>query len=475
MKSTKFKTLGVCIATLAFLLMAVGSSSSGSSSNSSDSNGATTTTATTTKAATTKKVETVSYSTNDKNSVKDGNKGLYAYKNLNGTYDNYYLIDFDDGYVYNFSDGNSSSTGDRVKIVSGDLNDVLVVTYHDVDGSSWSYGLHFKWQRQPDHLVLQDQNGFEYDFTTTNLEKALKVLSGKTITDYSDSSLHKVDKSDYPTMQPKTETTTSAPENTDTTSISDENSASSATTSAPATSETVEDLLTMIDVTGVTLDKAKTQLKDIGFSNISEESDNGKVIILDINWTVISQSVEAGTKIDKNTKIILTCSKGGTSNTTTSVSTQSNDESISNNNASIGEKNALKSAKSYLAFTAFSYKGLVGQLEYEGYSNSEATYAADNCGANWKEQALKNAKSYLEYTAFSYKGLISQLEYEKYTHEEAVYGADNCGANWNEQAAKCAQSYLAYSSFSRSQLIEQLEYEGFTHDQAVYGVTANGY
>ena len=196
----------------------------------------------------------------------------------------------------------------------------------------------------------------------------------------------------------------------------------------------------MIDVTGVTLDKAKTQLKDIGFSNISEESDNGKVIILDINWTVISQSVEAGTKIDKNTKIILTCSKGGTSNTTTSVSTQSNDESISNNNASIGEKNALKSAKSYLAFTAFSYKGLIGQLEYEGYSNSEATYAADNCGANWKEQALKNAISYLNYTAFSYKGLISQLEYEKYTHEEAVYGADNCGADWNEQAAKSAKT-----------------------------------
>ena len=278
MKSTKFKILGVCIATLAFLLMAVGSSSSGSSSNSSDSNGATTTTATTTKAATTKKVETVSYSTNDKKTVEDGNKGLYSYKSSGGTYDNYYLIDFDNGYVYNFSDGNGSSTGDRVKIVSGDLNDVLIITYHDVDGSSWSYGLHFKLKRVPHHLILQDKYGTEYDFYETNLKDALKVLSGKTITDYSDSSLLKVDKSDYPTIQPKTEATTSATENTEVTSKDEENTESTDTTSAPETSAETEDLLTMIDVTGVTLDKAKKQLKDVGFSNISEESDNGKVI-----------------------------------------------------------------------------------------------------------------------------------------------------------------------------------------------------
>jgi len=145
--------------------------------------------------------KSVSYSTNDKNSVKDGNKGLYSYKNLNGTYDNYYVIDFDNGYVYNFSEGNSSSTGDRVKIVSGDLNSVVVITYHDVDGSSWSYGLHFKWQRQPDHLVLQDEYGAEYDFATTNLKNALSILSKKEVTDYSDVTTFPVSKNELPTMQ----------------------------------------------------------------------------------------------------------------------------------------------------------------------------------------------------------------------------------------------------------------------------------
>lgn len=92
-----------------------------------------------------------------------------------------------------------------------------------------------------------------------------------------------------------------------------------------------------------------------------------------------------------------------------------------------------------------------------------------------QKNALSTAKSYLSCSAFSYQGLVSQLEYEKYSHEDAVYGADNCGADWNEQAAKSAASYLGSSAFSRDSLIEQLEYEGFTHEQAVYGVGANGY
>lgn len=140
-----------------------------------------------------------------------------------------------------------------------------------------------------------------------------------------------------------------------------------------------------------------------------------------------------------------------------------------------GEKNALATAKNYLRFTAFSYTGLIDQLEFEGYTKEEATYGADNCGADWKEQALNSALNYLDFSAFSYSGLIDQLEFEGFTMEEATYAADNCGADWMEQAAKCAESYLSYSSFSRSSLIDQLEFEGFTHEQAVYGVEQNGY
>lgn len=91
----------------------------------------------------------------------------------------------------------------------------------------------------------------------------------------------------------------------------------------------------------------------------------------------------------------------------------------------------------------------------------------------------KNAKSkamdYLAYKGFSYSGLIEQLEFEGFTNEEAVYAADNCGADWNEQAARSAKDYLNYSSFSKQGLIEQLEFEGYTNEQATYGAEANGY
>lgn len=91
-----------------------------------------------------------------------------------------------------------------------------------------------------------------------------------------------------------------------------------------------------------------------------------------------------------------------------------------------------------------------------------------------QQNAVKKAKDYLNYTAFSYKGLIEQLEYEKFSHEDAVYGADHCGADWMVQAAKKARDYMNYNSFSRGSLIDQLEYEGFTSEQAAYGADSVG-
>lgn len=89
-----------------------------------------------------------------------------------------------------------------------------------------------------------------------------------------------------------------------------------------------------------------------------------------------------------------------------------------------GKKNALAQANSYLNAMAFSYTGLREQLEYEGYSTEEATYAVDNCGAHWSEQAVRKAEEYLNSMSFSKSGLIEQLEYEGFTHDQAVYGAD---------------------------------------------------
>lgn len=144
----------------------------------------TTTTTSTSASTSSKENATIYYSTNDKNTVKNGNKGVYTYKSSGGVYDVYYVIDFDTGWVYFFTDGNDTTQGDKTKIVSGDLNNVLIATYYDGE-TKWSYGFHFKWKNQPDHLVLQDQDGFEYDYYATSLESALKIMGKRTFSDLS--------------------------------------------------------------------------------------------------------------------------------------------------------------------------------------------------------------------------------------------------------------------------------------------------
>lgn len=129
------------------------------------------------------KDKSVSYSTNTMKTVKNGNTGVYSYRNRGGQYYIYYIIDFDEGYVYYFCEGNGDESCLRTKITSGSLNDVVVITYHD-GNTVWSEGLHFKWKNQPDHLIMQDHNGFEFDFYTTDLEEALKLKNKKNISDY---------------------------------------------------------------------------------------------------------------------------------------------------------------------------------------------------------------------------------------------------------------------------------------------------
>lgn len=93
----------------------------------------------------------------------------------------------------------------------------------------------------------------------------------------------------------------------------------------------------------------------------------------------------------------------------------------------MGELNALSKAYDYLDYMAFSKSKLIEQLEYEGFSNKEAKYGADHCGANWKEQAAKKAKEYMDYDSFSKQGLIDQLIYEGFTQSQAEHGASAVG------------------------------------------------
>lgn len=125
----------------------------------------------------------VFYSTNTYEAAKEGNSGMFSYRDRGNSYDIYWIIDFDEGYVYYFTDGNGDSTCDRLKIDSGTLNDKVIITYHD-GGDEWSYSLHFKYVDHPETLIMVDQNGFDYKYSTTDLDDALSLRATKTIKDY---------------------------------------------------------------------------------------------------------------------------------------------------------------------------------------------------------------------------------------------------------------------------------------------------
>lgn len=126
---------------------------------------------------------------------------------------------------------------------------------------------------------------------------------------------------------------------------------------------------------------------------------------------------------------MITPSSSTTSSTYGTKSSTSIKSSISaDDGLTMGQRNALRSAEKYLsAGIGFSYSSLEGQLEYEGYSTEDATYAVDHCGADWNEQAAIRAKNYINSMSFSRSGLIEQLEFEGFSQSQAEYGVTAVG------------------------------------------------
>lgn len=91
------------------------------------------------------------------------------------------------------------------------------------------------------------------------------------------------------------------------------------------------------------------------------------------------------------------------------------------------------------------------------------------------QNALQAARNYLSVMPFSRSKLIEQLEFDQFSRSAATYAADQCGADWQEQAKRAAQNYLSIMPFSRGQLVDQLVFDGFSRSQAEYGARAAGY
>ncbi len=158
----------------------------------------------------------------------------------------------------------------------------------------------------------------------------------------------------------------------------------------------VDDREEMPGLVGLTVAEARAAVEAAGF-----------VIAMPVgtgdDWVVLTQTISDGRQADPGTEVLITAEAPKPMYT-------------------LAQQNAIGKAQSYLDFAGFSRSGLIDQLEYEGYSTEDATFGADNAGADWNAEAAEKAASYLEFTSFSRQGLYDQLAYEGFTDAEIQFG-----------------------------------------------------
>ena len=126
----------------------------------------------------------VYYSSNLKDTVKNGNSGIYSYRDIGPYAHVYWLIDFDEGYIYHFTDDKNNKETNKFKIESGTLNNRVTISYQ-LNGSFVNEYFYFGHTKQYDCLVYQDKTGVSYSFAPTSLVEAQELLDAKmTINEY---------------------------------------------------------------------------------------------------------------------------------------------------------------------------------------------------------------------------------------------------------------------------------------------------
>lgn len=124
----------------------------------------------------------------------------------------------------------------------------------------------------------------------------------------------------------------------------------------------------------------------------------------------------------------------GSSSTAATTSAATPSAETTSPDLTAAQRNAVRSANSYLRMSGFSRQGLIDQLSSEygnKFSVGDATVAVDSLNVDWNTQAARSAASYLKMQGFSCQGLIEQLSSEhghKYTSEQATHGATQAGA-----------------------------------------------
>lgn len=117
------------------------------------------------------KKETTFNSTNDDETAKLGNSGKFAYLKRAPQYEVYYLIDFDEGVVYNFHYEQGTVDGTVYTIDSGDLNSGLNAVYN---GGEFTVVLHFHYVNNP-AVLIEYNDGEETKYDAASIDNTLKI------------------------------------------------------------------------------------------------------------------------------------------------------------------------------------------------------------------------------------------------------------------------------------------------------------
>ena len=130
---------------------------------------------------------TLEYTTNDSESVKNGNSGLFAYRLLepNVKCKEYLIVDVDNGYAFFWQDDLlTSGFYARYKIESGDLNSGLSILGYP---SEKEYRMYLKCRNQfnPEVLDGTDSDGDKFELVSMNLKDAQKLQNKRKLMDVS--------------------------------------------------------------------------------------------------------------------------------------------------------------------------------------------------------------------------------------------------------------------------------------------------
>lgn len=145
------------------------------------------------------------------------------------------------------------------------------------------------------------------------------------------------------------------------------------------------------------------------------------------------------------------------------------------------KESARNAALAHLDFTEYSKAYLYNiLLTQDGFTPDEASYAVENCGADWKAQALSFTKDLLSTMDYFRSELFAQLTTGwLFTEEEANYALDSCSVDWDQLNDPAITQALAtterWNQYSRAALIDYLTtYKNFSAAEAESAIDACG-